>query len=446
MDYRSPINSTQHDTAGSMHCIALFASPADDGPSCSRQRNCPAKSVALPIVPSTPSLCLPLSFHRQCCTAHCAVHNAATTGDDIARQTRPRSQHRSCCCCCWFHRLTFLLHRLQAHKLSLRLPPLLPISSLIGPQSTTAILRSIPLATLVLAVSLVALQLLSSSSSPLSPLSAVMSAPRVAVITGATGAIGAEIARKVAAHSPHIHVVLPVRNQQKLAPLIEQLKQQTGNPHIEAEAVELSSTTSIQQLCDRLNQKHSGGIHILINNAAVTPVKREENAAGTEMQLAVNVQAYQQLMKGLLPALTAAGTTEQPARIVNVASSYAGGLDLNDLQYRRRRYTANSAYQQSKQANRLQSYVAARLYKPHNVTVNAVYPGFTASQLTNDMGIGSGSDTAEFSARTPAWAAVSEAAAGLTGQYFVRERVAKCEWQRDVQLQQKLWDAVEQLP
>ena len=273
-----------------------------------------------------------------------------------------------------------------------------------------------------------------------------MSTPRVAVITGATGAIGAEIARKVATATPHLHIILPVRNQQKLAPLIQQLKQQTGNPHIEAEDVELSSKSSIQQLCARLTSKHTSGIHILINNAAITPPKRQENAVGTEMQLAVNVQAYQELMKGLLPALEAAGTAEQPARIVNVASSYAGGLDITDLQFKRRRYVASNAYMQSKQANRMQSYVAARLYKPHNVTVNAVYPGYTASQLTLDMGFGGGSDTAEFSARTPAWAALSDEIKGTTGQYFSNQRVARCEWQKDVEAQQKLWNAVEQLP
>ena len=274
-----------------------------------------------------------------------------------------------------------------------------------------------------------------------------MSTPRVAVITGATGAIGAEIARKVAAHTPHIRVVLPARNQQKLAPLIQELKQSTGNPHIEGEDVELSSTHSIQQLCDRLNRKHSGsgGIHILINNAAVTPVKRQENEAGTEMQLAVNVQAYQSLMKGLLPSLTAAGTAERPARIVNVASSYAGGLDMSDVQYKRRRYSPNAAYMQSKQANRMQSYVAARLYAQHNVTVNAVYPGYTSSDITIAMGM-PGTDTAEYSARTPAWAALSDEVNSTTGQYLQRQRVASCEWQKDVNSQQKLWDAIEQLP
>ena len=273
-----------------------------------------------------------------------------------------------------------------------------------------------------------------------------MSAPRVAVITGATGTIGAEIVRKVASHTPHFHIILPVRNQQKLAPLIHEIKQQTGNPNIESEEVELSNKASIHQLCTRLIQRHTGGIHVLINNAAITPPKRSENDAGTEMQLAVNIQAYQEMMKGLRPALKAAGTAAAPARIVNVASSYAGGMDIKDLQYKSRPYSSNAAYMASKQANRLQTYVAARMFAADHITVNAVYPGYTTSQLTEGIGGLVGTDTAEFSARTPAWAAVSDDVNGQTGQWYNRQAVAKCEWQADVKAQQKLWDAIEQLP
>lgn len=71
--------------------------------------------------------------------------------------------------------------------------------------------------------------------------------------------------------------------------------------------------------------------------------------------------------------------------------------------------------------------------------------GFTSSQLTVDMGF-TGSDTAEASARTPAWAALSDDVKGMTGKWMVREKVVSCEWQADVESQQKLWDYVEQLP
>ena len=163
------------------------------------------------------------------------------------------------------------------------------------------------------------------------------------------------------------------------------------------------------------------------------------------MLLAVNVQGYQEMMKGLRPALKAAGTAEVPARVVNVASIWAGGLDMNDLQFKTRPYTANAAYMASKQANRLQTYVAARMFAADHITVNAAYPGYTTSQLTEGLGV-VGTDTAEFSARTPAWAVVSDEVNGQTGQWFHKQAVAKDDWQADVEAQQKLWDAIEQLP
>ena len=42
-----------------------------------------------------------------------------------------------------------------------------------------------------------------------------------------------------------------------------------------------------------------------------------------------------------------------PARVVNVASYWAGGLDLEDLEFKRRRYDNDAAYRQSKQADRM---------------------------------------------------------------------------------------------
>lgn len=48
--------------------------------------------------------------------------------------------------------------------------------------------------------------------------------------------------------------------------------------------------------------------------------------------------------------------SEDP-RIVHVASSYAGELDLKDLQFEKRTFNGGSAYAQSKQVNRMLSKV-----------------------------------------------------------------------------------------
>jgi len=54
-------------------------------------------------------------------------------------------------------------------------------------------------------------------------------------------------------------------------------------------------------------------------------------------------------MHDLAPLLNASGG----ARVVNVASEYAGSLDLTDLQFEKRQYDETAAYKQSKQANRM---------------------------------------------------------------------------------------------
>lgn len=61
----------------------------------------------------------------------------------------------------------------------------------------------------------------------------------------------------------------------------------------------------------------------------------------TMMHTQVNVLSYHRMTKALLPALRRAALMEgTPApRVVFVASMMAGGLDLSDPEYKRRRYT-----------------------------------------------------------------------------------------------------------
>ena len=79
----------------------------------------------------------------------------------------------------------------------------------------------------------------------------------------------------------------------------------------------------------------------------------------------------------LLPRLRASGR----ARVVNVASRLAGGLDLDDLEFERRPYTGRDAYAQSKQANRMLTWALARRLEGTGVTANAVHPGFVSTEI-----------------------------------------------------------------
>lgn len=59
-----------------------------------------------------------------------------------------------------------------------------------------------------------------------------------------------------------------------------------------------------------------------------------------------------------------------------VASEYAGGLDLNNINYDKRNYYSTAAYKQSKQANRLLAREWARRLLDKNIFVYSMAPGW----------------------------------------------------------------------
>jgi len=92
---------------------------------------------------------------------------------------------------------------------------------------------------------------------------------------------------------------------------------------------------------------------------------------GIELTFATNVLGYFLLTQELLGLLEKSA----PARIVNVASTYASDLDLDDLQFDRRPFESFKAYAQSKACNRMLTWALARRLDGSGVVVNAMAPG-----------------------------------------------------------------------
>jgi NAD(P)-dependent dehydrogenase (short-subunit alcohol dehydrogenase family) len=82
----------------------------------------------------------------------------------------------------------------------------------------------------------------------------------------------------------------------------------------------------------------------------------------------------------LIPALQASGH----GRIVTVSTRAAGGLDLTDSQYERRRYRGTAAYCASKQAARMLTWALANDLEDEAVTANVVNPGYVLTPLTRN--------------------------------------------------------------
>ena len=256
-----------------------------------------------------------------------------------------------------------------------------------------------------------------------------MSENKTVLLTGATGSIGGGIA-KLIARTPGYNLIIAARNKDKAETTVERLQSMTGRGNIRYVLADLSRKQEIKSLADQWN----GPLHILINNAAVTPKTRQETPDGIECQWATNVLGYFWLISYLSPRMEENGAS----RIVNVASYWAGGLDLSDPEFRHRRYNNDSAYRQSKQADRMLSVAFSGRLKEKRITVNACHPGDVRSTLASNLGFG-GHETPEQAADTPFWLATSPDVENVTGKYFEHRHETSCRFGSDREAVEELF-------
>ncbi len=255
--------------------------------------------------------------------------------------------------------------------------------------------------------------------------------PQICIVTGATGAIGMAIARQIAAVPGH-SVVLVGRDASRSRQAVEEIIRTSGNRQVRFELADLSRQAEIQALAEHWR----GPLHVLVNNAAATPQKRLETPEGLEMQFATNIMGYFWMTKAFREILTRSA----PSRIVNVASYWAGDLDLNDLEFRRRQYRNGVAYRQSKQANRMLTVAFARRLAEHGIAVNVCHPGDVSSKLSNNLGFG-GHESPDQGAQTPVWLATSETGQLESGKYFENGRATPDTHAQDEKAIEALYDA-----
>src|SRR5450631_2047707 len=89
---------------------------------------------------------------------------------------------------------------------------------------------------------------------------------RVAVVTGANGGLGLETARALAGAGAH--VVMAVRNQEKAAEAVADIRRDVPEASLEVVPLDLSSQDSIRSAAEQILAAHQQ-IDILVNNAGV---------------------------------------------------------------------------------------------------------------------------------------------------------------------------------
>jgi NAD(P)-dependent dehydrogenase (short-subunit alcohol dehydrogenase family) len=190
---------------------------------------------------------------------------------------------------------------------------------------------------------------------------------KVAVVTGGTRGIGLMMARGLlqAGASVYISSRKPEAGQAAVAEL-------------SAYGVVLSvpADLSREEECVRLAAevgRSEEQVHILVNNAGATwaaPLA-EFPASAWDKVVNLNLKAPFFLVRAFLPLLEAAGTADDPARVINVGS--IDGLLVPELH--------TYSYAASKAGLHQLTRVLARELGPRHITVNAVAPGPFESKM-----------------------------------------------------------------
>lgn len=201
------------------------------------------------------------------------------------------------------------------------------------------------------------------------------------IITGASSGIGRALAILTAKHQHQL--ILLVRKESSIKPLIKDIKIETDNPNIEVCACDLSNNEDIECFCNTIKEKHSS-IDILINNAGVYSEARIEAINHIELNLAVNVLAPFVLTQKLMPLLLK-GNNPSVFNISSIGEKY-GKLDFNDIQSQCN-YSGNAVYNKSKLLQTMMTYKFAELYANSNLTFNCIHPGATMTNLVSNEDI-----------------------------------------------------------
>jgi NAD(P)-dependent dehydrogenase (short-subunit alcohol dehydrogenase family) len=272
------------------------------------------------------------------------------------------------------------------------------------------------------------------------PISADLSG-RTCLVTGASAGIGKASALGLARLGAR--VILAVRDPARGEAARNEIEQTTGNAALELAIVDLASQSSIRAFAREIGSRVSQ-LDVLVNNAGVWLNRRQTSPDGIERTWATNVLGYFLTSELLRPLLERAGE----ARIVNVASELAGGLDPDDVEYQRRPYEGRSAYAQSKQADRMLTWALSRRLAPTRVTANALHPGFVASEIFAKGGgllglLASlysklGARSPQEGADTVVYLAASPEVEGRSAGFFVDRRERRCRF-RDEAAEEALW-------
>jgi len=269
---------------------------------------------------------------------------------------------------------------------------------------------------------------------------------KVCIVTGSNSGIGKETALALAGMGAV--VVMTVRNRERGERARSEIIEETGNQATDLMICDVSSIESIRRFAKEFKEKYDR-LDVLINNAGAVFSNRQVTPDGVEMTLAVNYLGPFLLTLELLPLLKASA----PSRVINLSSGMhgTGKIDFDDLQSEKG-YRGMKAYANAKMMVTTITYEWARRLDGTGVAMNAVEPGFVATNLGRNSGSLLSSImfglvrpiqiSPRKGAETSVYVATSDELEGVTGKCFAKLKekpMAKISYDREIQ--RRLWDS-----
>ena len=191
-----------------------------------------------------------------------------------------------------------------------------------------------------------------------------LSTKKVAIVTGASRGIGAAIAKRLSLDG-FVVVVNYVGNQEKAETVVKEIHAEGGDAI--ALQGDVSNSQDVESLFDSAEKKY-GGVDVLINNAGIQTPK-PINIADTDDELYDKI--FNINTRGTFLTLRqAARRLRNGGRIVNFSTS-AVGLAMPGY----------AIYAGAKMAVEIFTNIIAKELRGRNITVNAIAPGPTATDL-----------------------------------------------------------------
>jgi NAD(P)-dependent dehydrogenase (short-subunit alcohol dehydrogenase family) len=219
------------------------------------------------------------------------------------------------------------------------------------------------------------------------------------LITGATKGLGRETARRLIAAGHTVY--LGARDSQRG-------KQVAADLGADMVLIDVTSDDSVEAAAALVGEQ-AGQLDVLVNNAGISGGRKpsgEVTAADMRAVYDTNVFGVVRVMHGFLPLLEASGTPV----VVNVSSGL-GSLAVTNDPGRFESTLLGLAYPSSKAALNMLTSQYAKAYPA--IKINAVDPGYTATDLNEHRGTQTVEEGAEIIVRM-----ATIGADGPTGGYF----------------------------